>query len=217
MARAKATGRDRRRRGQAPESRKGLIKKVVWKPGAMLCPVPVVMVTCAGKDRPPNIVTVAWTGTVCSDPPMLSISLRKERYSFGLIKETGEFVVNIPPAALIPLADYCGVATGREVDKFAATGLTPQPAATVKSPLIAECPVNIECVVRRLLDLGSHTMFLAEVTAVQATEALVTPSGRLALERAGLAAYAHGGYYALGKKLGYFGFSVCKRKGPKKQ
>lgn len=217
MTRGKSAGPPKRKHRKTPASPKTTVKKVVWKPGTMLCPVPIVMVSCIGKERPANIVTVAWTGTVCTDPPMLSISLRKERYSFGLIKETGEFVVNIPSATLIPQTDYCGVATGREVDKFAETGLTAQPAATVKPPLIAECPVNIECVVRRLLDLGSHTMFLAEVTAVQASSEYLTPSGRLALDRAGLAAYAHGGYYALGKKLGYFGFSVCKRKSSKKR
>jgi flavin reductase (DIM6/NTAB) family NADH-FMN oxidoreductase RutF len=187
------------------------ITKQVWEPGTMLCPVPVVMVSSAAKDGRPNICTVAWAGTVCSEPPMLSISLRSATYSHGLILGSREFVVNVPSARLIRITDYCGVVSGRDVDKFDKTGLTPGPAATVKAPVIMECPVNIECIVRQVLDLGLHTMFVAQITAVQVSEHLVTPSGRLALEKEGLAAYAHGGYYLLGKKLGHFGYSVRKR------
>lgn len=178
----------------------------------MLFPVPVVMVSCAGKDHKPNIITVAWAGTVCSDPPMLSISVRKERHSYGLLMESRAFVVNIPSARQIRHTDYCGVASGRDVDKFAETGLSAVPASKVNAPLIPECPINLECAVRRTLDLGSHTMFIAEIVAVQVTKHLIASSGRLAIERAGLAAFAHGGYYELGRKLGFFGFSVCKRK-----
>lgn len=190
--------------------------KVIWKPGAMLFPVPVVMVSCAGKDGKPNIITVAWAGTVCSDPPMLSISVRKERHSYGLLMESRAFVVNIPSAAQIHATDYCGVVSGRTVDKFAETGLTAGASSQVRPPLILECPINLECAVRRTLDLGSHTMFIAEVLAVQVTKSLVTASGRLAVERAGLAAFAHGGYYELGRKLGFFGYSVQKRKPARK-
>jgi flavin reductase (DIM6/NTAB) family NADH-FMN oxidoreductase RutF len=186
--------------------------KQVWKPGTMLFPVPVVMVSCVAADGRPNIVTVAWTGTICSEPPMLSISLQKPRYSYGLIMESREFVVNIPSARLIRVTDYCGVVSGRDVDKFAAAKLTPGPSVSVKPPIIMECPVNIECVVRQVLDLGVHTMFLAEIMAVQVSEHLLTPSGRLALEKEGLVAFSHGGYYVLGKKLGHFGYSARKGK-----
>ena len=200
-------------KGKRPARRAGSdsLAKQVWNGGTLLCPVPVVMVTCAGKKGRPNIVTVAWTGTVCSEPPMLSISLRKERYSYGLIMASREFVVNVPSARQTRLADQCGVISGRDVDKFAATGLTPAPASTVRAPIIRECPINLECVVRQTLDLGTHTMFLAEITAVQVSESLMTPSGRLAIERTGLVTFAHGEYYALGKKLGYFGYSTRKK------
>jgi len=187
------------------------ITKQVWKPGTVLYPVPAVMVTCAGKDGRGNIFTVAWTGTVCSEPPMLSISVRKSRFSYGLIVESGEFVVNIPSVRLIKATDYCGVVSGRDVDKFAVAELTPGPGSSVKAPIIMECPMNIECAVRQTIELGSHTMFIAEVTAVQASEHLVSPSGRLALEKEGLAAYSHGGYYTLGKKIGHFGYSIRKK------
>ena len=187
------------------------ITKQVWKPGTVLYPVPAVMVTSVAKDGRPNIMTVAWTGTVCSEPPMLSISLRKATYSYGLIMESREFVVNIPSVRLIRTTDYCGVVSGRDVDKFSATGLTAGPSTAVKPPVIMECPINIECSVRQVLELGLHTMFVAEVMAVQVSEHLVSPSGRLALEKEGLAAYSHGGYYALGKKLGHFGYSVRKQ------
>ncbi len=187
-------------------------RKQVWKPGTMLCPVPVVMVSTAGKGGLfPNIATVAWTGTVCSEPPMLSISLRKSRLSHQLIMESGDFVVNVPSLRQIPATDYCGVASGRDVNKFQKLGLTAAPASSVSAPIIAECPINIECVVRQVLELGVHTMFVGEITAVQVSADLVTREGRLDIERAGLAAYAHGGYYVLGKKIGYFGFSVRKR------
>jgi len=183
----------------------------------MLCPVPVVMVSCVQSGARPNIVTVAWAGTVCSDPPLLSISLRKATHSHGIIMASREFVVNVPSIDQIKAADLCGVISGRDEDKFARTGLTPAEATTVAAPIIAECPLNLECKVHRVLELGSHTMFIAEVTAVQASEYLITGSDRLALEKAGLAAFAHGEYYALGKKLGFFGYSVRKRKSARKR
>jgi flavin reductase (DIM6/NTAB) family NADH-FMN oxidoreductase RutF len=199
-----------------PENTRKTGVKCVWKPGAMLFPLPVVMITSMGKDGRPNICTVAWTGTICSDPPMVSISLRKERYSYDIIRGSREFVVNVPSVRQIRVTDYCGVVSGREVDKFEKTGLTPAPASAIKTPLILECPLNLECSVKKTLDLGSHTMFIAEVVAVQVNAGLMTPSGRLALEKAGLAAFAHGGYYALGKKLGFFGYSVQKKKSSRK-
>ena len=185
--------------------------KIFWKPGTMLAPVPVVLVTCQEPDKAPNIITVAWAGTVCTEPPVIAIALRPERHSYGIIRERGEFVVNLPTVQLVDKTDWCGVVSGRTVDKFARTGLTPLPSRTVRSPGIVECPVNIECKVRQQIALGSHVLFLAEVMGVQVTSSLVTKSGKLALDRAGLIAFAHGAYYSLGKYLGHFGFSVRKQ------
>ena len=197
---------------QRPRDTRPPITKQVWKPGTMLFPLPVVMITSVDEKDRPNICTVAWTGTVCTDPPMLSISLREERYSHDLIKASGEFVVNVPSVEEVRATDYCGVVSGRDVDKFKETKLTPAPASAVKPPVILECPLNLECRVKKTLKLGSHTLFVAQIVTVQVTAELMTPTGRLALEKAGLAAFAHGGYYALGKKLGFFGFSIQKRK-----
>jgi flavin reductase (DIM6/NTAB) family NADH-FMN oxidoreductase RutF len=197
----------RRKRKDPPPA----ITKQVWKPGTMLCPVPIVLVSSAASDGKPNMMTVAWTGTVCSEPPMISISLRKATYTYELIMASREYVVNVPSPRLIRATDYCGVVSGRDVDKFAKTGLTAAPASQVKAPIVLECPINIECAVRQVIELGLHTMFIAEILAVQVSEHLVTESGRLALEKEGLAAYSHGGYYALGKKLGHFGYSVKKQ------
>ena len=179
----------------------------------MLFPLPVVMVTSQDAEkRRTNICTVAWTGTVCTDPPMLSISLRKERHSHSLISATREFVVNVPSVPQVRMTDYCGVVSGRDVDKFKETGLTAVPASKVKTFLILECPVNLECRVKKTLELGSHTMFVAEVLAIQVNEDLLNSSGRLALEKAGLATFIHGSYYSIGKKLGFFGYSIQKKK-----
>jgi len=204
--------REKRRRKRARHHKPASLKKLQWKPSTLLYPAPAVMVTCIAPDGRPNIITLAWAGTTCSDPPMLSIAIRPDRYSHPLIKESGEFVVNIPSVALAWATDYCGVTSGRNVDKFAKTRLTPAPALLVKPPIIAECPINIECKVTETLNLGSHTMFLAKVVAIQASEELMTADGRLALEKAGLFAYAHGHYYALGKRLGHFGYSIRKKK-----
>ena len=191
---------------------KRVYDKVDWKPGTLLNPVPVVLVASIDGKGKPNLCTVAWAGTVCSKPPMISISLRPERYSHDLIAASGEFTVNIPSVEQMHATDYCGVVSGRDVDKFAETGLTPAPSTTIKTPIVRECPISLECRTTKKMLLGTHTLFLAEIKAVQVTEALLTPSGRLALEKARLAAYAHGNYYALGKKLGFFGYSVQKKK-----
>lgn len=196
---------------------KTTIRKESWKPGTMLSPVPVVMVTCQAKSSLPNIITVAWTGTVCSEPPMLSISIRPSRYSYELIRDSGEFVVNVPSVGLAAATDKCGVLSGRKENKFEVTGLTPMPSQTVKVPLIAECPVNLECRVKQQIELGTHVLFLAEITGVQVSSHLVTKDGRLALEKAGLIAFAHGNYYELGKYIGHFGFSVRKNRKEKKR
>jgi len=183
----------------------------------MLSPVPAVLVTCTLPEGTPNIVTVAWTGTVCSEPAMLSISLRPERHSHGIVETTGEFAVNLPTARLARATDLCGVISGRDRDKFATAGLTAIPASRIGAPLIAECPVSLECRVTQTLALGTHTLFLANILAVHVDADLVDRKGRIALEKAGLLAYAHGHYYALGRQLGHFGFSVRKRRAARRR
>ena len=158
--------------------------KQLWKPGNMLYPLPVVMVSLADRDGRPNIITLAWVGTVCTNPPMVSISVRPERYSYPILKETGEFVVNLTTKELAFATDYCGVKSGRDVDKFKEMGLTPIPASEVKAPMIKESPVNIECKVRQILPLGSHDMFLADVVAVHADEKYMDEKHKFHLEQA---------------------------------
>lgn len=186
-------------------------EKQFWKGGNMLYPLPAVLVSCGREGERPNIITVAWTGTVCTNPPMVYISVRPERYSYDIIKETKEFVINLTTEELLMAADYCGVKSGREVDKFSEMKLTPEPSKLVKAPAIAESPVNIECRVKKIMELGSHHMFLADVVQVHVREELLDSSGRLALERAGLVHYSHGEYYSEGDKLGSFGYSVRKK------
>ncbi|WP_024833594.1 flavin reductase family protein [Ruminiclostridium josui] len=190
--------------------------KQVWKPSTMLNPVPVVMVSCTDSEGKPNIITLAWTGTINSDPPMVSISVRKERYSYELIKEKGEFVINLPTKKLAFATDYCGVKSGRDIDKFEAMGLTAEAASKVQVPLIKECPLNIECVVKQSIELGSHVLFLAEIVATNVEESLLDEKGKLDLKKADLICYSHGEYYPLGNSLGYFGYSVTKRKNLKR-
>lgn len=186
--------------------------KQTWKPGNMLYPVPAVMVSCADRSSNANIITVAWAGTVCTNPPMLSISVRPERFSYAMLRDTGEFVVNLVGRNLARACDWCGVKSGRDVDKWEEMGLTPLPSETLEfAPGIAQSPVNIECKVRDVLELGSHHMFLAEVTAVRVDGDLVDESGKLRLDRANLVAYSHGEYFDLGHRLGTFGYSVRKK------
>ena len=178
----------------------------------MLAPLPAVMVSCGGTEEyRPNIITLAWAGTVCSEPPMLSVSIRPSRHSYEIIKKTGEFVVNVTTAKLARATDWCGVKSGRDVDKFKECRLTPFKSVTVAAPGIAECPVNMECKVRRVVKLGSHDMFIAEITAVQVSEELLDKRGKLRLENAGLLAFSHGEYFVLGSRLGHFGYSVRKK------
>lgn len=186
--------------------------KQYWKPGNMLYPVPAVMVTCQRAGDKPNIITIAWTGTVCSDPAMVSVSIRKSRYSYAIIRDTREFVINLTTKRLARAADYCGVCSGRNADKFAQTGLTPCSSQAVACPGIAESPVNIECRVTEILPLGSHDLFLAQVVSVDVDETLLDETGRFHLDRCGLLAYSHGGYYELGRQLGTFGYSVRKKR-----
>ena len=182
----------------------------LWKPGNMLYPVPAVMVTCKREGGQPNIITIAWAGTVCSSPAMVSISVRPERYSYDIIKASGEFVINLVTEKLTFATDYCGVKSGRDIDKFKATGLHTCPGLTVATPGIAESPVNIECKVKQVLELGSHDMFIAEVMAVNVDESLLDEKGTLHLSDADLIAYSHGRYYGLGDFIGKFGYSVQK-------
>lgn len=198
------------------ESSKGSVQavreKVLWKPGNMLYPVPAVMVSCGRPGEKPNIITVAWAGTVCSDPPMVSISVRKERYSYGIIRDTGEFVVNLVTTRLAAAADFCGVKSGRDTDKFKEARLTPQLAGSFRTPGIGESPVSICCKVTKVIPLGSHDLFLAKVDGVAVDPAYLDEAGRFRLKDADLIAYSHGEYFALGKKVGSFGYSVKKGK-----
>lgn len=188
-----------------------MIEKEIWKPGNMLYPIPAVMVTCGKMEEKPNIITVAWAGTVCSSPAMVSISVRKERYSYDMIKDNKEFVINLVTRELVKQADYCGVKSGREVNKFDQMKLTPVKAVKVSAPLIEESPVNIECVVKDIIPLGTHDMFLAEVVSVAVNKNLMDKNGRFHLNKAGLIVYSHGEYYGLGDLLGKFGYSVKKK------
>lgn len=182
--------------------------KAIWKAGNMLYPVPAVMVTVADGKGKDNIVTLAWVGTVNSDPPMVSISVRKERFSHPMLMETGEFVINLVTEELTEAMDFCGVRSGRDVDKFAAAKLTRQAASQVSAPMIAESPVNLECRVRQVIELGSHDMFLADILAVQVDEKYLDDNGKFRLNDARLVAYSHGTYFGLGEVLGTFGYSV---------
>ena len=190
--------------------------KIVMPPSTMLNPVPVVMVSCAGKEpekieKRPNIITVAWAGTVNSEPPMVSISLKKERYSHGLILRSGEFVINLVDAAMCRAVDYCGVRSGRDVDKAKETGLRYEPAEKMRfAPAVAGAPARISCRVSRQIELGSHDLFLAKVEAVQVREDLMDENSAIHLERASMVAYNHGLYQQLGPVLGFFGYAVAR-------
>ena len=188
--------------------------RMLWKPGNMVYPVPAVMVTAADREGKSNIITIAWTGTVCTNPPMAYISVRPERYSYGMLKETCEFVINLTTEKLVRATDYCGVKSGRDTDKWKETGLTPIPAQEVNVPLIKESPVNIECRVSEIRELGSHHMFLARVVAVDVDEAYLNEQGRFELQKAAPIVYSHGEYYGLSSLLGTFGYSVRKKTVP---
>ena len=184
----------------------------------MIYPLPAVMVSTADKEGNSNILTIAWTGTVCTNPPMAYISVRPERYSYHMIKESGEFVINLTTKKLSHATDYCGVRSGRDVDKWKECRLTKGSASSLEyAPVIEEAPVNIECKVKSIQELGSHHMFLAEVTAVQVDEAYMDEKGKFDLNRTGLIAYSHGEYLDLGKKLGTFGYSVRKKQTARKK
>ncbi len=179
------------------------------KPGTMIYPIPAVMVSCGESADEYNIMTAAWTGTICSEPPMCYVSIRPERHSYDIIKRTGEFVINLTTVALAEVTDWCGVRSGRDFDKFAHCGLTPERSAVVSAPSIGEAPVAIECRVRKIVPLGSHDMFVADVVNVAVDESLIdAETGKLDLRRAGLLCYSHGEYFAVGELVGTFGYSV---------
>lgn len=187
------------------------MSKIVWESGALTAPVPPVMVSCGTMENS-NIITIAWTGIICTKPSRTYVSIRPTRHSYDIIKESGELVINLTTKELVRAADWCGVYTGAKVDKFAACSLTKEPASKVSCPMIAESPLNIECRVFDIIPLGTHDMFLCDVEAVNVDDSLFDEAGKLHIERASLAAYAHGDYYDLGQKLGSFGFAVRKNK-----
>lgn len=185
--------------------------KVQWKGSTLLGPLPPVMVSC-GTMEESNILTVAWTGILNTHPPKTYVSIRPQRHSYKIIKESGEFTLNLTPASLIRAADYCGMYTGAKVDKFAKCHLTKEEGLEVSCPSIAECPLSLECRVTDIVPLGTHDMFIADIVSVRADERLLDDKGKLCMERADLAAFAHGEYFALGKKIGQFGFSAVKKR-----
>lgn len=183
-----------------------------WRPGNQLYPLPVVMVSCGDTPDNYNIITVAWAGTICSDPAMVSISIRPERHSYEIIKRTGEFVINLTTEELAFATDWCGVKSGKETNKWEAMHLTPIPCKEVLAPAIAQSPISIECKVKQIIPLGTHDMFIAEVVNVIADEKYLDNTDRFDLAKAKPICYSHGKYYAIGKELGRFGFSVMKKK-----
>ena len=186
-------------------------KKVKWKGGTMLSPLPCALVSCGSLTKP-NAITIGWTGILNTDPPKTYVSIRPSRYSYGIIKETKKFVINLTTEELVKAADFCGVRSGKDVDKFAHLGLEALPASELEdTPIIAQSPVSLECEVTDIVPLGTHDMFIADIVGVDVDANLVDADGALHLERAKLIAYAHGDYFALGKKLGDFGFSVRKK------
>ncbi|MGN0647373.1 MAG: flavin reductase family protein [Oscillospiraceae bacterium] len=190
--------------------------KVFWNGSTLLGPVPPALVTCGTMEQP-NAVTVAWTGIVCTHPPMTYISLRPSRYSYDIIEQSGEFVINLTTTAICKQVDFCGVKSGRDMDKIKACGLHIAPMEGVSAPLLEEAPLSLACVVKQKIPLGTHDMFLAEIVRVAVEEKYIDSKGKLNLQQGGLAAYAHGEYFALGRKLGSFGFSVKKKKSHPKQ
>lgn len=190
--------------------------KISWKPGTMLAPIPPALISCGTMDNP-NVMTAAWTGVICTEPTLVYVSIRPSRFSHQLIRQNSEFVINVPTVKLARAVDMCGVKSGRNADKFALTGLTPQKCVKISAPQVAEAPISLECVVKNVTSYGSHDMFLAEVVAVNVDEDLLDKQNALMLDKAGLLAYAHGFYYALGKKIGKFGWSVEKKSTKRKR
>lgn len=193
------------------------MEKIDIRPGTLLYPVPVVLVSCADNHGNMNIITVAWTGVICSDPPMLYISVRPERYSYEIIKNAGDFVINLPNEKLTYAIDFCGIKSGKDVNKFDHLGLTAKKSSKTISPYIKEAPLNLQCKVKDILPLGSHHMFIADIVEVMADKGLLDEGGKLHLSKANLICYNHGEYWNLDKSLGFFGYSVRKKKTIKRE
>jgi len=187
------------------------MSKVKWKGSTLLAPLPAVLVSC-GSAEEPNLITIAWTGILSSQPPVTYISVRPERYSYDIIKNNREFVINIPSSRLVRSVDMCGVRSGKDINKFKECGLRAEPSFEVSCPSVADCPLSLECRVREIIPLGSHDVFMADIVAVAADEQYIDEKGKLRLDKCSLTAYAHGEYFALGKKIGNFGFSVKKKR-----
>lgn len=187
------------------------MSKLKWKPGTMVYPLPPVMVSCGDMENS-NILTIAWTGIICTDPAMTYVSIRKERHSYNIIKSSGEFVINLASTNLARAVDFCGVKSGKNIDKFKECNLTKEQCTEVNAPMIKECPINIECRVKEIKELGTHDMFMAEILAVNVDEKYLDATGRFDMEACNLLAFSHGQYYSLGERLGKFGFSVEKKK-----
>jgi flavin reductase (DIM6/NTAB) family NADH-FMN oxidoreductase RutF len=196
------------------------MSKIKLAPGTLTAPVPPTLVSC-GTLEAPNTFTVGWTGIINTKPPMTYISVRPSRFSYELIKNSGEFVINLPSSNLVRTVDSCGVKSGRDIDKFKTFGITAEESFNVSAPSIAECPVSIECKVKQIIPLGTHDMFISDIVGISVKEELINKNGRLCLDRAGLMAYIHGEYFTIGKKIGSFGYSVKKsskgKKAPKKK
>lgn len=187
------------------------MSKVFWNGSIVLAPVPPVLVTCGTMEKS-NVLTVAWTGVLNTRPPMTYVSIRPERYSYGIIKQTGQFAINLTTSAMCKQVDFCGVKSGKDIDKFKVCNFNLLSANKIDTPIIEECPVALECVVKQTIDLGSHTMFMSEIVGVDIDQKYIDSKGKLNLQQSGLMAYSHGEYFALGRKLGDFGFSVRKKK-----
>lgn len=187
--------------------------KIQWKPGTMIYPLPAVMISCGSAPEEYNILTIAWTGTICTDPPMCYISVRPERHSYGIIKKNGEFVINLTTSSLAYATDWCGVKSGAKHNKFIEMGLTPVPASKINAPLISESPLNIECIVKEIKELGTHHMFISEVVAINADEEFFDKkTGVFHLNKSNPLVYSHGKYFETGDLIGKFGYSVEKKK-----
>ena len=188
------------------------MSRQTWRAGTLLAPVPPALVSCGGGELPDNVLTVAWTGILNSDPAKTYVSIRPSRFSHGLIRQNGEFVINVAPSKLVRSVDRAGVITGKDIDKFEASGLRRTPSVAVSCPTVADCPIALECKVTDVVSLGTHDMFIADIVAVTVDDSVIDEEGKLRIEKAGLMAYAHGTYFELGKKIGTFGFSVRKKK-----
>lgn len=188
------------------------MSRQTWRAGTLLAPVPPALVSCGGGELPDNVLTVAWTGILNSDPAKTYVSIRPSRFSHGLIRQNGEFVINVAPSKLVRSVDRAGVITGKDIDKFEACGLRRTLSVAVSCPTVADCPIALECKVTDVVSLGTHDMFIADIVAVTVDDSVIDEEGKLRIEKAGLMAYAHGTYFELGKKIGTFGFSVRKKK-----